>query len=204
MAVLKQAFNAITRIHSRAAFLKRLTTPALYSPIRITPSNYFRYLEGPSQTVIRGREFIIPVDSIIGIMTQFISFNDAPTDGSFTLSYGEDDTAPILFDAVDSDIEDALQAIEGLEGVTVEGDFEVGFLVTFYGVQSPLLLGSDLDMDFDAEITIVESSRVAFPEKPIKRGDKIIDTVFGSMAIDEVIEMVDIGGPIMGYRVRVE
>lgn len=107
--MLKQAFNAILRIHSRQVQLKRLGSPDLVTNCRVTPANYFRFLEGPSHTTIRGREFIIPVDSI---ETKF----------------------------------------------------------------SPV----------------------------IKRGDKIVHDLYGSMAIDEVIEMPDIGGEIMGWRVRCE
>lgn len=110
MGLLATAFNAMTKLHGRDAVLKRFTTPSdLTSAIRITPSNYFRNLEGPSATIIRGREFIIPVASIATPLT------------------------PV-----------------------------------------------------------------------IKRGDKIVDAVFGSLAIDEITEMYDLGGEIMGYRVRVE
>ena len=111
--MLRQVFNTLTRLHSRVAVLKRFapinTDPDLTTNIRITPSNYFRFLEGPSHTVVKGREFIIPKDSMETPLT-------------------------------------------------------------------PL----------------------------IKRGDKIVDTEYGSMAIDEIMEMVDLGGSVMGWRVRVE
>lgn len=109
MGLLQAAFNALARLHSRAATLKRFGSPDIETPIRITPSNYFRNLEGPSHTIIRGREFIIPLSSIV-----------SPFD-------------PVL-----------------------------------------------------------------------KRGDKIIDPVFGSMAIDEITEMCDLGGDVMAYRCRCE
>jgi hypothetical protein len=113
MGMLKQAFNAVTKIHSRKAVLTRFgvtdTDADQLTELRITPSNYFRNLEGPSATIIRGREFIIPVDSIVNKF-------------------------------------------------------------------SPVL----------------------------KRGDKIEDELVGSMALDEITEMHDLGGSILGYRVRVE
>lgn len=110
MGLLKQAFNALTRMHGRKATLTRLSKDGdMVTDIRITPSNFFRNQEGPSQIIVRGREFIIPVDFI---------------------------TCPF----------------------------------------SPV----------------------------IKRGDKIGDHIFGSMAIDEVNEMVDFGGEIMAWRVRCE
>lgn len=107
--MIRAAFNTLTKIHSRDATLKRLGSPDLTTTCRITPSNYFRNLEGPSATTIHGREFIIPLDSIASKFT------------------------PVL-----------------------------------------------------------------------KRGDKIVDTQFGSLAIDEIIEIYDLGGEVMGYRCRME
>lgn len=108
--MLRQAFNALARVHSRAVTLKRLGSPDLTTACRITPSNYFRFLEGPSSSTIHGREFIIPVDSIA----------------------------------------------------------------------------------------------TPFPAPIIKRTDKIIHDLYGHLAIDEVIEMVDIGGAVIAYRVRTD
>lgn len=62
--MLKDAFNAVCKMHSREVTLKRIGTPDLTTSCRVTPSNYSRNLEGPSHTVIHGREFIIPIDSI--------------------------------------------------------------------------------------------------------------------------------------------
>jgi len=107
--MIREAFNTLTKIHCRDVTLKRLGSPDQTTTCRITPSNYFRNLEGPSHTTIRGREFVIPLDSIA---TKF----------------------------------------------------------------SPVL----------------------------KRGDKLVDTQLGSLAIDEIIEMYDLGGEILGYRVRCE
>lgn len=107
--MLQGAFNALFIIHSRPAVLKRLGSPDVQTNVRIMPSNYFRFLEGPSHTTIHGREFIISKVSIETPMT------------------------PI-----------------------------------------------------------------------IKRGDKLVDSNYGSMAIDEVVEMVDLGGAVMAWRVRCE
>jgi len=108
MGLLRTAFNALTRVHSHEAMLKRLNkSDEEVTTIRITPSNYFRYLQGPSATVVHGREFIIPADSIANPFT------------------------PI-----------------------------------------------------------------------IKRGDRIYDPTYGAMAITEIIEVVDVGGSVMGYRCR--
>jgi len=110
MGMLKQAFNVLAKLHGRKATLTRFSKDGdLVTEIRITPSNFFRNQEGPSQILVRGREFIIPVDFIV------------------------------------------------------------------------------------------------YPFSPIiKRGDKIGDPTFGSLAIDEINEMVDLGGDILAYRVRCE
>lgn len=207
---LKQAFNLITRLHSRAATLKRFGSPDIYSPIRITPSNFFRYLEGPGNTVIHGREFIIPVDSMKGHVTQLITFGELPTQGAFLLTYGVTDTAEINFDDNAAAVQVALRAITGLEDITVSGNFTDGFLVTFIGLDEPTLLASELGAtpladadDEEVEITVAVSTSV--PWSPlVKRGDKIDDSVYGSIAIDEIVEMVDFGGAVMGFRVRCE
>ena len=43
-----------------------------------------------------------------------------------------------------------------------------------------------------------------FPTYPggIKRGDFLVDSVYGAMAINDIEEMLDLGGSVMGWRVR--
>lgn len=208
MGILSAAFNALANIHSRSAIMKRLGTPDLTSNIRITPSNYFRFLEGPSHTVSRGREFIIPVTSIVGTPIQTISFDVVPTTGTFLLTYNGTDTTLLGITDDAASIQVALRLIPALANVVVAGSFATQtFTVTFYGVATPYLLTSTLTLgdELDATISIVQNT-VGQPWSggTIKRGDKILDNSFGSMAIDEIIEMVDLGGAIMAYRVRCE
>ncbi len=145
MGFLKSAFTASCRIHSRAITLKRLTAaagPTLYSGARATPSNYFRYLAGPSQTVVTGSEFIIPVSTLTGTMTQLLSFPGVPTEGTFTIGYGPD-SSTLIDTATDTavEIQVAVRAINPvLARVTVTGDYTTGFLFTMIDIQSPLLL----------------------------------------------------------------
>ena len=112
MGILSGAFNMILRIHSRPAVLRRYVTSSTYeeTDIRVTPSNYFRFASGPELTTIRGREFVIPVSTIV-----------TPFSGAI-----------------------------------------------------------------------------------IKKGDRIVDSIHGVIAIDEVIEMPDLGGATMGFRCRCE
>lgn len=203
--MLDQAFNSLLKIHSRAATLKRFGTPNVYSPISIAPSNYFRFLAGPSATTIHGREFVIPVASMKGQQRQRIKLTPIPTLGTFVLRYGGDDTTAFNFDVTASEIENALQLITGLENVNVILDVSDGYVfeIRFIGVDAPELIQLIPDGTFNgvAEITI----GAGIPFDPlIKRGDKIVDSIHGSMAVDEIIEMVDLGGAVIGYRVRAE
>lgn len=55
---IKNAFNYLVNLHSREVVIKRPNSP--YSGvIKISPSNYFRHLQGPEESVIEGREFIV-------------------------------------------------------------------------------------------------------------------------------------------------
>ncbi len=141
MGIMKSAFNAACRLHSRPVIHKRLTAspnPTLFSPARATPSNYFRYLAGPSETVVTGSEFILPVSSLTGTQIQLISFNQVPTVGTWRVVYGTSATTYLNFDATASDLQVALRLITGLELVVVTGDYTLGFSVEMFGIQSPL------------------------------------------------------------------
>lgn len=107
--MLKNAFNALTKINGRTATLRRLGTTDEETAVTIVKANYFANLQGPENMSISKREFIIPVDSIA---TKF----------------------------------------------------------------SPV----------------------------IKKGDKLITDIYGQVTINEIIEMPDLGGSILGYRVRCE
>lgn len=69
------------------------------------------------------------------ISTQQISFSDVGVSGNYVLSYDGNLTSSLAYNASDSDIEAALQAISGLGSVSVSG-----LLVTFTGVNPPAFL----------------------------------------------------------------
>lgn len=56
---LKSAFNALLGRHKRSATITRPGLVDIVAEIKITPSNYFRNLEGPADMISKGREFII-------------------------------------------------------------------------------------------------------------------------------------------------
>lgn len=202
--MLRSAFNALTRLHSRPAKIKRLGSPDVFSACRITPSNFFRFLRGPEYTTIHGYEFIIPIDSMYGHFAQKISFSAIPDDGAFKLSYGASMTASLDFDATASEIQAELRLISGLENIFVTGSFLLGFTATFMGFDTePLVLSvedSTLVNGTDEVTSSVIKSYTKWNEL-IKKGDRIIDGN-KQYSVDEIMEMYDIGATVMGVRVR--
>lgn len=51
---------------------------------------------------------------------------------------------------------------------------------------------------------VISKDDLVTPLTKIRRGDSLIDVDFGTMAVTEVIEMYDLGGAVIGFRVRVE
>lgn len=206
--MLKTAFNSILRLHSRPAQLKRLASPDLYSPCRVTPSNYFRFLRGPESTAIHGREFVVPIDTMKGEFSQVVTFSGVPASGTYKLKYLSLETTDLLYSASDADIQTALRLLTGLSNVTVTVPSSTTIVIVFHGFSTePSLLSvedSTLETSVPVAITQVVSASYARWTKMISRGDKIIDSIYGSQTIDEIIEMVDVGGAIMGFRVRCE
>lgn len=212
--MLRAALNALTALHSRVVQLKRLTgTPnqELWSPARITPSNYFRFLRGPEYTTIPGLEFIIPIDSIKGSFAHLLTFSEVPDEGTFKLQVGASSsgaTYALNFDSTDTQIEAALREIYTGEGnVEVEGFYDEGFTIYYpHHSQAPEALSvieSTLKEDGEDVTTEIENTYRAWDGEKLKRGDRIVD---GSkvLTIDELIVMYDLGAVPMSFRVRCE
>ncbi len=201
---VKNAFNALTGIHSKPATIKRPGAPDIFTPCRVTPSNFFRYIQGPQETVVHGREFIIPKDSMVGQRTQKISFSIPPTGGSFTLTYNAIQSAPIEFNFSAAQIQAILRVITGLSNVLVSGNFTTGFIISMIGINSPsLFIAVQGTPALDATIAVAWDAYIPF-SPTLKRGDKIIHPIYNILTMDEIIELPDIGGDIMGYRVRTD
>lgn len=54
---LKDAFDSLLGVHKRVVTISRSTGES--ATITVTPSNFFRNLEGPSEVTISGREFVV-------------------------------------------------------------------------------------------------------------------------------------------------
>lgn len=207
--MLRAAFNILTGLHSRVGQIKRPGSPDIYSPCRLTPSNYFRFLRGPDSTVIRGREYVIPLDSLLGQFAQVVSFSLTPAAGTFKLDYNGNLTTALAFNSSSAAVQTALRLLPGLTNVLVTGSMASGLIVTFAGFSAVpiLLLPADHATLVDgvaAAVTITVSQTYQAWSDVFKRGDKIIDSVYGLQAVDEIIEMVDLGGAVMGFRIRCE
>lgn len=202
--MLKAAFNALTKLHSRVGTLKRMGSPDIYSAVRLSPSNYFRFLRGPEYTTVKGVEFVIPLDSLTGEFAQNIVFSAVPTSGNFKLKFGALVSSSLPHTSTASSIQTALRLLTGFESVVVTGSFAAGFKVTFSGVSTPPTLGELNDNTLLASATAVTatfSNTTTAWSKPMKKGDVIIDGA-NRWAADEIIELHDLGARLIGYRVR--
>ncbi len=202
--MLRAAFNSLARLHSRPATLKRLGTPDIFSPIRITPANYFRNLRGPEYTTIKGVEFIIPKDTAIGQYSQSLTFNKVPDEGIFTITLDAGATGSLGFDSTYSDIQTAVRLLTGYGNTLVSGDFTSGFIFIFQGITPSPVLGQTTDSTLkkdDEEVTSSWSKTNTPWTKPILKGDRIVDGS-SQWSIDEIVDMHDVGAIVLGWRVR--
>lgn len=207
--LLRSAFNAITRIHSRPATLKRPGSPDIFTPTRITPANFFRFMAGPEHTTIRGMEFIIPTDSLYGHQGVELEFDVLPEDGEFKIQFGADITPALTFDTNAATIQFELRKFAVLANAVVTGSMAQGFLISLVGVNGTYAAFSIVDSTLEATVdgdpvTPIGTFSIAYVPwtvDPVRKGDRILD---GNKvwSIDEVIEMNDLGASVMGWRVR--
>lgn len=65
---VNEAFSSLLSVHRRAVTISRpgAVAPNIYD-IFVTPSNYFRSAEGPSEISVEGREFVIDAKALAAI-----------------------------------------------------------------------------------------------------------------------------------------
>lgn len=75
---------------------------------------------------------------------QTITFSAVPTSGSWKLSFDGEETSVLAYNITAAALQTALNALAGLSGVTVTGNFATGFTITFAGADGkqnqPLLV----------------------------------------------------------------
>lgn len=207
--MLQSAFNALIGIQSRVGLLKRLGSsgsPDMYSPCKLAPSNFFRFLKGPEYTTVKGVEFVIPISSLTGQFAQLLSFERIPDAGTFKIKFDSNTTNDLQFDATAADIQTELRLIVPLANVLVTGSFNTGFTIIFAGFSVAPALGQVIDntlQESSLPVATTFSNTSVKWNDPMKKGDRITD---GSrnLTVDEVIEMHDVGAIVIGYRVRAE
>lgn len=202
--ILRSAFNALSRIHSRQGQLKRLGTIDIFSPCRLMPSNYFRFLRGPEYTTIKGVEYVIPLDSLTGQFSQLLAFERIPDAGTFKIKFDSNTTTDLQFDCSAVDIQTALRLFVPLANVVVTGSFNTGFTILFVGFSVYPALGQVIDNTLLESALPVATTFIQTSTQwsdPIKKGDRILDGT-KTLTVDEVIDLHDIGAIVMGYRIR--
>lgn len=78
--------------------------------------------------------FVLDADVVIGVgidEVQTISFEVVPESGSFALTLGIETTVTFDETAIASDLETGLEALDGIDSVTVTGTYAAGFVITF-------------------------------------------------------------------------
>lgn len=87
-------------------------------------------------------DFVVDLNGNVKWLTagdqQLLSFSAVPDSGTFHVTYHMLSTTELAFNAPAADVQAALRLIEGLEAVTVSGNFTAGFKITFVGVDSPV------------------------------------------------------------------
>jgi len=84
---LKDAFDSLLGVHKRTMTISRSTGES--ASIFVTPSNFFRNTEGPSDTTISGREFVISARTLSKAVFPYPKRGDRLEDpelGSLTIS----------------------------------------------------------------------------------------------------------------------
>lgn len=93
---------------------------------------------------------------------QTIGFNASPVSGAFTLKYNLEETSSLAYNASNTDVQTALNALSSLSGVTVTGSIAADFIVTFAGddgkQDQPLLTVGTNTLSPATNITISETT----------------------------------------------
>lgn len=151
------AIVGVTRIAARATIQKNL------------------HLFGTAGTLVpQGTQVSVPnvsnavfttdADVTLGVgvnEVQTITFGAVPIAGSWRLQYLNELTTLLAFNATALDVQNALNALLNLEGITVAGNFAGGFVITFAGTSGKIdhNLLAYLDNTLGTTISIVETTK---------------------------------------------
>lgn len=123
---------SITGSVRRGATKSRVTTQLMYGTVgTVIPSGSVVSVDGSPDN-----RFVTESSATLAAGTdeeQKIVFSAVPDAGAFTLKFRGETTSSLAFNATATDVENALNALTYLSGVSVAGDFTSGFTVTFGG-----------------------------------------------------------------------
>lgn len=92
---------------------------------------------------------------------QLITFEPAPSSGTFRLVYGEYTTGELSWDSTAQAVQDALTALDPLGEVLVTGDIATGALTVTFALMEPVALLLEVDEnETDAEVSVTESDEI--------------------------------------------
>lgn len=86
---LNAAFNMLLKLRGRTVTLKRLGASSFSFTVTVAPSNYTRFLEGPSDVTMPGREFVISYKELTALNVPKLRRGDRIVDtemGEMTIS----------------------------------------------------------------------------------------------------------------------
>lgn len=131
---------------------------------------------------------------------QSIAFDNVPDAGTWTITYGEETTSALAFDANAAAVQAALRLFEGLEDVTVTGDYANDFVVTFVGVDGDVeaLEVDDADLEFESgavEASVSEDTAGVLQEDVTATvaNTTAYAAVTGSVVVSQAGNLADVG-----------
>lgn len=101
---------------------------------------------------------------------QIIKFSSVPTQGTYTLTLGAETTSPLAFNASNTAIKSALEALTAVTTVTVTGSYSAGITVTFDAPKQPfdlLQVTNSTLVNEQVTITATENVQGIAPVKEI-------------------------------------
>ena len=151
--------NSLIAVDRLGALDSRVNGQVLLGSIgTLIPTGTLFSVSGNSSIVFRT---ISDVTLIAGTdEVQDITFDAPPTSGSFKITYKLETSAAISFAQAAVDVQTALNALDGLAGITVAGSYAAGFTVTFAGtdgkqIQPILGITDNTLLDTAAPVIIV-------------------------------------------------
>ena len=159
---------AITGTKRRASTYSTVVARIIGVATTVVPNTFEASVENNPDAKFKLND---PVTIAAGVSeVQKIVYSAVPTSGIIAYVYDGNQTADLDFNATVGEIETALEALEGIDDVSITGDYTIGHTITFVGdsANTPfdiLTVGSNsLDAGGAVGITITEETEGKYPE----------------------------------------